>query len=94
MFARSNLHELKSIWNAVIRQYQNVAWIQHYFTASAEEQTTLQALHVVGHKIKGLQQLLTDCIQSKTQQLLVCKLTQGLCCLTMHPDQAQFGTPP
>ena len=28
------------------------------------EQTTLQALHVVVHNIKGLQQLLTDRIQS------------------------------
>jgi len=64
VFARSNLHEYKSIWNAVIRQVQHAAWIQHHFTASSEEQTTLQALHVVVHNIKGLQQLLTDRIQS------------------------------
>ncbi len=76
----------------MIRQVQHVAWIQHHLTASAEEQIMLQALHV--HNIKGLQQLLIDCIQSKTQHLLVGKLKQGFYYLMMHPDQAQFGTPP
>ena len=42
----------KSIWNGAIRQVQQVARIQHNITTSAEEQTTLQALHVHVHELK------------------------------------------
>jgi hypothetical protein len=52
---------------------QHVSSIQHYITASAEEQTVLQAFHILVNSFKGLQQLLTDRIQSKSQ-LLVGKL--------------------
>ncbi len=68
------LHEYKSIWNALIRQVQHVLSIQHYITASAEEQTVLQAFHVLVDSFEGPQQLLTDRIQPKSQQLLVGEL--------------------
>ena len=92
------MHEYKSIWNAVTRQVQHVALIQHYITASAEEQTVLQGFHVFVNHFKEPQQLLTNHIQSKltllagwqTQNLRFCYLMM----LMMHPDQGQFGAPP